>query len=52
MSYKTQHQLRILGNKADAVLQKAYRNDIGNPEDVKHSQLGTPGLSGSGGSAR
>jgi hypothetical protein len=40
------------GNKADAVLQKAYRNDIGNPGDVKHSQLGSPGLSGSGGSTR
>jgi hypothetical protein len=40
------------GNKADTVLQKAYRNDIGNPGDVKHSQLGSPGLSGSGGSTR
>ena len=52
---KAQHPAALLpdgmeGNKADTVLEKAYRQDIGNPADITHSQLGTSGLSGSGGS--
>lgn len=40
------------GNKTDTLLNQAYRGDIGNPEDVRHSPLGDPGLSGRSGSAR
>jgi len=38
------------GNKADTILEKAYRQDIGKPSDISHSQLGTSGSSGSGSS--
>ena len=38
------------GNKAGTALDKAYRQDIGKPADINKSQLGTPGISGSGGS--
>lgn len=38
------------GNKADTVLNQTYRQDLGNPADIRHSPLGTPGLSGRGGS--
>lgn len=52
---KAQHPAAMLpngmeGNKADTVLEKAYRKDIGNPGDISHSQLGTSGISGRGGS--
>ena len=54
---KAQHPAALLpngmeGNKADTILQKAYRQDIGNPSNISHSQLGASGISGSGGSTR
>ncbi|WP_045226558.1 hypothetical protein [Methyloterricola oryzae] len=43
----------IEANKADAILGKAYRGDIGKPESVReHTVLGTPGRSSSGSSGR
>jgi hypothetical protein len=52
---KAQHPAALLpngmeGNKADRILEKAYRQDIGDPKDISHSQLGTSGISGRGGS--
>ncbi|MGZ8160537.1 MAG: hypothetical protein ACXWT1_04890 [Methylobacter sp.] len=38
------------GNKAATVLNQTYRQDLGNPADIRHSPLGTPGISGRGGS--
>lgn len=39
----------IEGNKADRVLERAYREDLGKPSEIrKHTTLGTPGVSGSG----
>ncbi|MGR9013179.1 MAG: hypothetical protein ACU83U_05990 [Gammaproteobacteria bacterium] len=40
----------IDSNKARTILDKAYRQDTGNPADISHSPLGTSGISGSGGS--
>lgn len=52
---KAQHPATLLpdgmeANKADTVLNQTYRQDIGNPGDIRHSPLGTPGISGRGGS--
>jgi hypothetical protein len=55
---KAQHPAALLpngmeGNKADTILEgRTYRGDIGDPTDIRPSLLGTPGLSGRGGSTR
>lgn len=41
----------IEGDKAITILEgRTYRGDTGNPDNIGHSQLGNPGISGSGGS--